>query len=316
MTTISSTSNPDTPNDLVSIVIPCFNQGHFLAETIESAISQTYHHCEITVVNDGSTDDTSAIALRSPGVRLIEQPNSGVAAARNTGLRASRGTFAVFLDADDRLLPEAAASGVGLLQKDPQLAFVYGHVQLVDHLGNPLQSPEQKAVTENHYVRLLKENYIWTPGAIIYRAEAVRAIGGFDTRFFPAEDLELNYRILRRYPAACNDRAVLQYRLHHNNATKSPDLMLRSYLSVLKAEAMYLDGRDDMVTRLQRHRRLAQKGYGKQLAVRFKYRLLHGQIGKAMNDLLTLMQLYPAGVFHLMPSRIQRWRVRLGTRES
>src|SRR5215212_9690625 len=92
---------------LVSVVIPCYNQAHFLSEAIESVLAQTHPNFEIIVVDDGSTDNTSEVAARYPGVRHIRQDNQGLAAARNTGLRESKGTCLVFLDADDRLLPNA-----------------------------------------------------------------------------------------------------------------------------------------------------------------------------------------------------------------
>ena len=101
---------------LVSVVIPCYNQAHFLGEAIESVLAQTYPHREIVVVDDGSPDNTREVASRYPGVRYVRQENQGLAAARNTGLRHSSGSYLVFLDADDRLLPEALEVGLRQLQ--------------------------------------------------------------------------------------------------------------------------------------------------------------------------------------------------------
>ena len=78
---------------LVSVVIPCYNQAHFLGEAIESVLSQTYPRHEIVVVDDGSTDDTAEVACRYPEVRLIRQENGGLSAARNAGLSQSIGNF-------------------------------------------------------------------------------------------------------------------------------------------------------------------------------------------------------------------------------
>ena len=96
---------------LVSVVIPCYNQAHFLGEAIESVLAQTYPHLEIVVVDDGSTDNTGEVAARYPGVRYVRQENQGLAAARNTGLRHSSGDYLVFLDADDRLLATGRGGG-------------------------------------------------------------------------------------------------------------------------------------------------------------------------------------------------------------
>src|SRR6266446_9539630 len=97
---------------LVSVVIPCYNQAHFLGEAIDSALAQTYPHLEIVVVDDGSTDNIAAVVARYPGVRYFRQENQGLAAARNTGLRHSVGERLVFLDADDRLMPGAIEVGL------------------------------------------------------------------------------------------------------------------------------------------------------------------------------------------------------------
>jgi glycosyltransferase involved in cell wall biosynthesis len=101
-------NNRSAAHQLVTVVIPCYNQAHFLGEAIESVLEQTYPHYEIVVVDDGATDNTSEVASRYPGkVRLIRQENRGLSGARNTGIRHSEGEYMVFLDADDRLLPEA-----------------------------------------------------------------------------------------------------------------------------------------------------------------------------------------------------------------
>src|SRR5687768_10866084 len=94
----------NTPH-LVSVVIPCFRQAHYLGEAIESVRCQTHRHVEIIVVNDGSTDNTVEVATSFEGVRCFSQPNRGRALARNKGLELASGAYVVFLDADDRLLP-------------------------------------------------------------------------------------------------------------------------------------------------------------------------------------------------------------------
>ena len=107
MRDVNSNHQHSLKTPLVSVVIPCYNQAHFLGEAIESVFKQTYKHFEIVVVDDGSTDNTSEVARRYSGIRCIEQVNQGLSAARNTGIRESKGEYLVFLDADDRLYPIA-----------------------------------------------------------------------------------------------------------------------------------------------------------------------------------------------------------------
>ncbi len=102
----------------VSIIVPCYNAERWLAETLESALAQTWPAKEIIVINDGSRDDSLAVARRFEprGVTVIDQPNRGASAARNHGLRLARGDFIQFLDADDLLAPEKIEQQVRLLQ--------------------------------------------------------------------------------------------------------------------------------------------------------------------------------------------------------
>src|SRR5438477_4156439 len=111
---------------VVSIIIPCYNQAHFLRNAIESARHQSYPHIEVVVVDDGSTDNTERIAREYSGVLCVRQKNTGLAGARNTGIRSSIGEFMVFLDADDMLLPNAVADGLNALQGCPEAAYTFG----------------------------------------------------------------------------------------------------------------------------------------------------------------------------------------------
>ncbi|PYL19270.1 MAG: hypothetical protein DMF41_10205, partial [Verrucomicrobia bacterium] len=109
----------DTNPPLVSVVIPCYDQAHFLSEAIESVLAQTYPHFELVVVDDGSNDNTAAVVNRYPGIRYFRQENQGLAAARNAGLRQTMGEYLVFLDSDDRLLPSALEAGLRCFRENP-----------------------------------------------------------------------------------------------------------------------------------------------------------------------------------------------------
>jgi glycosyltransferase involved in cell wall biosynthesis len=126
------------PEPLVSIIVPCFNAERWLAETLESALAQTWPDKEIIVVNDGSPDGSLALArqFEPRGVKVIDQPNQGAAAARNHGLREARGDFIQFLDADDLLSPDKIATQIELLRQRPAgvvATCAWGRFQ-TDHL--------------------------------------------------------------------------------------------------------------------------------------------------------------------------------------
>jgi glycosyltransferase involved in cell wall biosynthesis len=104
---------------LVSIIIPAYNSEKYLAETISSALSQTWPNKEVILVDDGSTDGSLAVAKKFESVKVFHQNNKGASAARNKGLKESKGEFIQFLDGDDLLSPDKIATQVDILQQNP-----------------------------------------------------------------------------------------------------------------------------------------------------------------------------------------------------
>ncbi len=226
----------------VSIVIPCYNQAHFLSDAIESALNQTYRYIEVVVVDDGSTDSTSLIAARYQKVRYIKQANQGLAAARNTGIRESKGSYLVFLDADDRLLLNAIEAGVNCFSIHPDCTFVSGaHIRVATD-GSPLGKPEMYRVyvDKDHYIALLHGNYIGMHATVMYRRDVLVSIRGFDTSLTACEDYDLYFRIARLYPVHCHNQVVAEYRMHNANMSRNAGLMLKTALAVLGSQWQYV----------------------------------------------------------------------------
>ncbi|MBK6400563.1 MAG: glycosyltransferase family 2 protein [Rhodocyclaceae bacterium] len=119
------------PGILLSVVIPTYNYGHLLGRVLDSVLSQLTDECELVVIDDGSSDETPKVletisAGRPSGFRWLRQNNAGAAAARNAGLRASRGSHVLFLDADDQLLPGALAAICSAFRDDSRATVVIG----------------------------------------------------------------------------------------------------------------------------------------------------------------------------------------------
>src|ERR687890_1501399 len=223
----------------VSVVIPCYNQARFLGEAIQSVLSQGYTHFEIVVVDDGSRDGTEGVASGYAGedarVRLVKQENRGLAAARNRGLAEARGEYLVFLDSDDRLLFEALEVGVRELEAHPGCAFVSGICRKITADGSIVAGWEQFRVRDDPYLELLRSCPVYVP-AVMYRRFVFEAVGGFDTSYRAAEDYDLYYRVLERFPVYCHDTLVAEIRRHEANMTRDRTLMLKYNMAVLRSQ--------------------------------------------------------------------------------
>jgi glycosyltransferase involved in cell wall biosynthesis len=216
---------------LVSVIIPCYRQAHFLDDAVRSVLAQSYRHFEIIVVDDGSPDDTAEVAARYDDglLRLIRQRNLGLATARNNGLRASAGEYVVFLDADDRLLPRALETGVNSLCAAPECAFVYGLCEFIDREGSHIPTPPYIPVKENYQRAFLRENPIWSPGAAMFRRSIFSRVVGFDASLSKGcEDLDLYLRIAKEWPVHCHGETTLQYRRHRGSMSANKFRMLRA----------------------------------------------------------------------------------------
>jgi glycosyltransferase involved in cell wall biosynthesis len=300
------------PAPSVSIVIPCYNQGRYLGEAIDSARQQSHPNVDVLVVDDGSTDDTARVAAAHPSITYLRQGNAGTAVARNRGLRDSRGELVVFLDADDRLLPDAIALGVDYLASHSNAAFVTGHVRLIDEQGTPGVVPDQDHEPAG-YAPLLRWNHIWTPGVVMYRRITLDAVGGFDPSAGGSSDFELNVRIARRLPIACHHQVILEYRQHDANMTRDPAHMLRSAVSVRRRERAHARHRD-VREAWRAGLRVAQAHFGARLIDRIKGDLIAGRRSRALGGLLCLLRYHPAGLARMAAPRewsklvARRWR--------
>jgi glycosyltransferase involved in cell wall biosynthesis len=260
------TTSAMTPS-LVTIVIPCFNYSQYLGRAIESVQAQQYSPFEIVVVDDGSTDNSAAIA-ETAGVRLIRQANSGLGAARNTGLAAARGEFVVFLDADDELLPDALASGVAALQAQPTISCVVRRCQMMDAEDRALPVHYREIDTGDLYREWLQANFVWTPGAAMFRTDRIAAIGGFPVELGPASDYAIYLALARRREVAFDARDVVRYRQHDHNMSLDPVLMLGAVLGVLRLESRYVPDAYRHFLRVSRH--LWREYYGEQIIQRLR----------------------------------------------
>jgi len=287
-----------------SVVIICYNHGRFLSEAIESALGQTLPDVEVVVVDDGSTDDTPQVAARYP-VRYIRQENQGMSAARNAGLRSSRGRFVAFLDADDRLLPNALRAGAACLEANPDCAFASGLHRMIGVDGTPLPSRPHAPVRSDHYRALLEENYIGMHAAVLFRREALESIGGSNPSMRACDDYDVYLRIARTMPVACHEEVVAEYRWHGANTSYNWGLMLRSTLGPLRSQWRFVRGHADLEVAYRKGIRNWQRYYGTRLLNETGAALRNPKRwGAAALALATLLRHYPRGVWERAVKRL------------
>lgn len=196
----------ETP--LVSIVIPNFNYGAYLVESIESALNQDHPNIEVIVVDDGSQDDSLSVARRFP-VQVIAQANRGLSAARNAGAARAQGSYYVFLDADDTLDRRYVSRTVAMLHALPaKVAFAYTHVQT---FGTESRRIEPGPFSVHAMVRANLAH-----ASSLIRAEAFKHVQGYDESWHTAfEDHELWLRMLSKgYVGVLVPEPLLNYRQH------------------------------------------------------------------------------------------------------
>src|SRR4051812_26490436 len=170
---------------LVSVVIPCFNQARFLGKAVESVLSQVDVELEVIVVNDGSTDETVQVASQffaDPRFRLINQKNAGLPAARNRGLRESAGKYLNFLDSDDWLAADMFRTLSTALDQNPDMAFAYCDIQMVDAQGAPGETfsvGSAREITSGDIFGSLVLSGYFPPQTVLIRRSILEEIGGF-----------------------------------------------------------------------------------------------------------------------------------------
>ena len=282
----------------VAVVIPCFNQAHYLAEAIESVWVQTQPPAELVVVDDGSEDNSYEVAGRFETVKRLRQRNRGVAAARNAGWRETSAEYLVFLDADDRLLPEALEVGATALERRPQIAFVSGFSRDIDGAGRVIKGLRQPLVSQDHYLRLLEDCFIWSGSSIVYRRSALEAVGGFDEELSAADDYELYLRLARRFPIFCHEAVVTEYRRHGTNTTRDPAIVLASQLKVQGRQRRAVRGRPEREA-LRRGLRKTRREHGRALAEQIGEDWRRNRRRQALRGLRTLLRRDPRGLMQL-----------------
>ncbi len=205
-------------NSKVAVIIPCYNQGHYLSDALDNLNLLNHGSIEIIIINDGSTDENTLKVLadlKKQGFSVIDQENRGLSGARNAGIRASTAEYIILLDADNKIRPNFITRAIDYFDKNLQIAVVYGDgMYFGDETGIRKQGPY-------NLQKQMLVNYIDACAAI--RKSVLLEVGGYDENMKEGwEDWELWLRLgFKGYQFLYIPEIFFDYRIRKNSMAKS-----------------------------------------------------------------------------------------------
>jgi glycosyltransferase involved in cell wall biosynthesis len=226
---------------LVSVVMPAYNAGAFLAQAIESVLAQTWRDFELIIVNDGSTDNTLEIAegyaAQDARVKVYTQPNAGTASALNRGIDLAPGEWVFLMHADDRMRPNRLERQLAFIAEHPELSVASSLIRHIDSRNRVIGKDNSKLTTYTAVDKLVAANELigFNHPAVALRKSSVLAVGGYRQRFWPAEDIDLWNRLVEKgYKVLVQPEFLLDYRMHGSSASISHARLTRTKVRWLK----------------------------------------------------------------------------------
>lgn len=220
----------------VSVVIPCYNNGQYLRECLDSVLNQTFSDFEVLVVDDGSTDNCAEIA-KSYGQRLkyLRRENKGPAAARNAGIEASQTEYIAFQDADDLWYPEKLELQIKYLEENSNFPWVYSDMSTFNDRQNLQDSwfSDRATYQGKVFEKLIFNNFIPTI-TVLVKKKALLEVGGFDQSLRSCEDKDLWLRLALKHPLGKLDRILARRRFHSHNLCRDNQLLISSEIKVME----------------------------------------------------------------------------------
>jgi len=224
---------------VVSVIIPTCNRARWVAAAVESVLNQDFEDFELLVIDDGSTDDTLQ-RLKGYGnrLRIICQPNRGVSAARNRGIRASTAPLIAFLDSDDLWLPGKLARQVAFFEQNPDCRICQTE-EIWERNGRRVNPRRRHAKTAGMIFERSLELCLVSPSAVMLRRTLLDAVGMFDEHLPACEDYDLWLRVSCRYPVGLIEAPLIVKRGGHaDQLSRQPGLdryRIRAIVKLLEA---------------------------------------------------------------------------------
>lgn len=216
-----------------SIIVPCYNHGHFLGKAVESVLSQGFQDWELWIINDGSTDQTEQIAqdlsFSDNRIKVHTQANLGLSAARNSGIKAAKGKVLHFLDADDWLLPRCLEQVVRKFKDSRVDICVSGYSY---YLGDQIIHTHRFQIEDIPFPRVLNGN-LAPPVSFFIKKEVMGSVGHFDTSLKSCEDWDLWIRAAKSgFRIHTINEVLVAYRYVVGSMSKTPKQMYSALCEV------------------------------------------------------------------------------------
>lgn len=249
---IQNDFNFTDPQPLVSVVVPVYNNQDTITNTLDSIFSQDYKNIEVILVNDGSTDDTSAILERYKDIaKIINQTNSGSAVARTQGIKNATGKYIAFIDADDLWVPWKISTQVRYLEQHQDIGMVFNSwIELHSESNELPKTPPPPefcdAIEEENsgwiYTRLLMECIVHTSSVVILKSICDQ-VGDFDTTLRRGQDYDYWIRVSQLTKINKLKSVLSAYRIHSSSITNTAPV--KNYEAILLTNAIQKFGYSD-----------------------------------------------------------------------
>ncbi len=226
-----------TETPLVSVVIPAYNAAWCIARAVESVFAQGFCDFELIVVDDGSTDGTGAVLSRyGDALRVLPKANGGLSSARNAGIRAARGRYVAFLDADDWWLADKLERQVALMRSRPELAFCSTAARIEGPGGEALGEWRCRGDTDAALEAIFAVNaFVAGSGsAVLARRDAFDRAGGFDESLRSLEDIDMWMRLAAVGSYACIAAPLAVILKRPDSMSGNLDVMRNAAITVMR----------------------------------------------------------------------------------
>lgn len=279
-------------DEIVSVIMPCYNGAQTVEESINSVLHQSYPHYKLYVVDDGSIDDTpkilSRLAQENPGkIWWQTQANQGQTAAKNVALSMAKGTKIALLDSDDLWHPTKLEKQLQVFEKYPDVGICYTNGAYIDEQGKKKGEIGIDKEIDGHCLNRLMMGNAIVASSVVFKKELIQQVGCFDTHLSACENWELWVRMSRVCTLKALDDELIYYRRHQNNMSLNFEKLKANRLKVIeKNNLLYRDVFPQMDKLTKTARFKAYRFFGENY-------LWHLDMPKARKDLIKAMMIRP-----------------------